>query len=380
MIPWPTDAERVVAGVMSGTSCDGIDVAVCAVRGSGPCAAVRMLRFATTPYETALEAVLREASDPESASSALVAELDFELGWLIAEAVARAAEGLPLALVASHGHTVAHYPRGGPRRGVRCTAQIGNPAAIAEVTRVPVVSDFRCRDVAAGGEGAPLIPYVDRALLSGPDAPGRAVANIGGISNVTVLPAGREGPIVGFDAGPGNLVLNHAARHADPRLPFDADGRLAAEGRADPDLLARLKAHAYFALSPPKSTGREEFGEALVNRIAAEHPSLVGPDLCATLTEWVAWALAEAVARHGAGATELLVCGGGVHNARLLERLRALARVPVRPTDDLGVPADAKEAIGFALLGSETMRGQPANVPSATGARGPRILGSITLP
>lgn len=376
--PWAADREALVVGVMSGTSCDGLDVAFCRVSGSGREAGVELLEFATTSYSEELAAALRRASDPTRASCALVAELDFHLGRRIGGAVAEVAEGRPVDLVASHGHTVCHLLQGGGGLGEACTVQIGQPAVIAETTGLPVVSGFRARDVAAGGQGAPLLPYLDWVLLSAPDGAPRSIVNVGGIANVTHL-AGHRLP-VGFDTGPGNLVINEAARRAQPGLPYDVDGRLAAQGVTDEAWVRRLMGHPHFSRRPPKSTGREEFGEALVEQVTREASAPRGEDLVATMTRWVARSIAVALREDGLQSADTYLCGGGCHNPTLVAWLAEELNGPVGTTDELGVPPDAKEAMGFALMGSETMRGRPANLPSVTGAAGPRLLGSITWP
>lgn len=374
--PWPVDEEAVVAGVMSGTSCDGLDVAVCSVTGSGRGAEVGLLEFASTPYPEATSALLRVSSDPAGTLSGFVAELDVRLGRLIAEVACEVAGRHSIDLIASHGHTVCHYPEGGPHLGERCTMQIGRAAVIAEATGLPAASDFRARDLAAGGEGAPLLPYLDWVLLSAPGGAPRSIVNIGGMSNVTHLSG--DAPPVGFDTGPGNLVINHAARLADPDLPHDVDGRLAASGTVDEALLGRLMSHPYLSRRPPKSTGREELGEGFVHAVTSEPGAATGADLVATLTRWVARSIARALIDFTPRPGEVVVCGGGAHNPVLMAWLSEELGAPLGLTDDFGVPGDAKEAMGFALLGSELMRGQPANVPSVTGAAGPRLLGSIT--
>jgi len=382
--PWPLDREATVAGVMSGTSCDGIDVAVCRVAGSGADVDLELLAFETTPYEADLAEALRYYSNPLRAISAEVAELDFRLGELMGQAVARVASGRQLDLIASHGHTVAHFPEGGASLDTRCTRQVGSPAVITELAAVPVVSDFRSRDVAAGGQGAPLIPYADWCLLRDRAGADRAIVNLGGIANVTYLPGG-DGPeslqrVLGFDTGPGNVVLNALAYKHDTALRCDPDGKLASQGKVNERLLAFLLRDEYYDRQPPKSAGRELFGEDLANRIPELRMTRKPREMLATAVELIALTLTDAVKRFLPPVSSVYLCGGGTHNRTLVGRIEALLGAPTRLTDDLGIPADAKEAIGFALLGSETMRGVPSNVPSVTGASGPRLLGSVTWP
>jgi anhydro-N-acetylmuramic acid kinase len=266
--------------------------------------------------------------------------------------------------------------------------QIGQAAVIAERTGLPVISDFRVRDVAAGGEGAPLVPLVDHILLG---APGRrrAIQNIGGIANVTLV-SDELDELIAFDNGPGNMALDAVARAASRGSEtYDVDGRRAARGRVDAELLAELNRHPYLAQPPPKSTGRELFGRRFVYPLMdlwkARPAALAGgnplDDLLATLTRFSAEAIAHSYRAHlPAFPDEIYVCGGGAHNPTLVGHLRALcAPTPVLDTGALGVDPDAKEAIAFAVLANETLHGHPGNVPRATGAVGPRVLGKITV-
>jgi anhydro-N-acetylmuramic acid kinase len=285
--------------------------------------------------------------------------------------------------VGSHGQTVWHRPPAEGRRGA--TLQIGDAATIAERTGIPVVSDFRSRDVAAGGHGAPLVPYVDRLLFSLPDR-SRALQNIGGIGNVTrVPPRGSDEPVFAFDTGPGNALIDAAVELATGgRLTFDRDGQLAARGRIDDALLADLLRHPFFAAEPPKSTGREEFGRPFVARLTTALEPEGDADwleIVATLTELTARTIADAYRRWllPRGLDEVVITGGGARNPTLVRRISELLHpLPVLTGDALGVDPEAKEAVAFAVLAWAHLRGIPANVPSATGAAGPRVLGSYT--
>ncbi|HEV3049203.1 MAG TPA: anhydro-N-acetylmuramic acid kinase, partial [Longimicrobium sp.] len=282
-----------------------------------------------------------------------------------------------------HGQTVWHRPPADGKRGA--TLQLGDAATIAERTGRPVVSDFRTRDVATGGQGAPLVPWTDQLLFSVPDR-ARALQNLGGIGNVTrVPPRGSAEPVWAFDTGPANSLIDAAVEIAtDGRHRYDKDGRLAARGTVDQALLDDLLRHPYFAAEPPKSTGREEFGRPFVERLV----QAVRPegdqdwmDLVATLTELTARTVADAYARWVVprGVDEVVLTGGGARNPVLAERIRALLHpLPVVDGSALGVDPDAKEAVAFAVLAWAHLRGIPANVPSATGAAGPRVLGSLT--
>jgi anhydro-N-acetylmuramic acid kinase len=313
-----------------------------------------------------------------------VCDLDVTLGEAFADAalevVARA--GLTLEqvhLVGSHGQTAYHRPRSAGHSGA--TLQIGQGAVIAERTGLPVVCDFRVRDVAAGGEGAPLVPLSDWLLFRSAGRV-RALQNIGGIANVTVVTARLE-DVFAFDNAPGNMVLDAAASEdSGSAQSFDAGGERAARGRADEAVVAELLGHPFLAARPPKSTGRERFGVDFVRPLRgrfAHRPD----DLLATLTLFVARAIAESYRAHVLTTTyidEVLVSGGGVHNRTLMSHLRRLlAPMPVRPLDEVGVPADAKEAVCFAVLANETLHGHAGNVPAATGACGPRVLGKIVV-
>lgn len=271
----------------------------------------------------------------------------------------------------SHGQTLWHAPRAHPP----FTWQIGDPARIAEATGVTVVADFRRRDLAAGGEGAPLVPAFHRAVFHDPDRD-RVVVNIGGIANVTLLPA--RGPVGGFDTGPGNTLMDAWTRRHRAK-PYDAGGRWAASGTVHPPLLEELLRDPYFDQAPPKSTGPERFGlpwlEEALGRLS-ERPS--AEDVQATLTELTAVTVARAVARALPGAREVLVCGGGAHNPHLMERLaRHIPGCQVHDTGRYGVPPEWVEAMAFAWLARETLAGRPGNVPEVTGARRPVILGAV---
>jgi anhydro-N-acetylmuramic acid kinase len=368
-------AERRIVGLNSGTSADGVDAVVARIFGAGDATRVTVEAFVTLPYLEPLRA--RLIAGP--ASAAEVAALDVAVGAAFAdaaEAALAAAGGGPCDLVASHGQTISHLPRsaGGPG----ATLQIGQPAILAERLGAPVVSDFRVRDVAAGGEGAPLVPLAD-FILFGRAGAVRAVQNIGGIANLAVV-GDRLDDVYAFDTGPGNMPLDLAARALFGES-YDPGGAHAALGRVDDSVVAELLADPYFEIAPPRSTGRERYGEAFLARIL---PRFAGrpDDLLATLTRFVAASIHAAYARWvlpRSPVAEILVSGGGVHNQTLMRSLaELLAPIPVRTTAALGVDPDAKEAVAFAILANETLHGRAGNLPAATGARGPRVLGVIT--
>ncbi|HEX8243668.1 MAG TPA: anhydro-N-acetylmuramic acid kinase [Longimicrobium sp.] len=377
----------LIVGLMSGTSLDGIDAALVEVEGTGEDdVTARVLRSLTAEYPPARREAIHAAIVAGTAEA--LCGLHADLGEWLAEAALRvcAEAGVPaesVDAVGSHGQTVWHRPPSADRRGA--TLQLGDAATIAERTGIAVVSDFRTRDVAAGGQGAPLVPWVDRVLFAA-EGRARALQNIGGIGNVTrVPPRGSAEEVFAFDTGPGNALIDAAVELAtDGRATFDRDGKLAARGEVDEALLAELLRHPYFAARPPKSTGREEFGRPFVARLV----EAVQPEgdrdwleLVATLTELTARSIADAYRRWvlPRGVDEAVITGGGARNPTLVARIRALLDpLPVVDGAALGVDPDAKEAVAFALLAWAHLRGMTANVPAATGARGPRVLGSFT--
>lgn len=372
---------RHVIGLMSGSSCDGVDAALVRVEGTGRRLKAELLAFETLAYDDAFRSRLLEPG----LSVRDVLLLNVEVGERLAEGAARmqrAAEerGLRADLVGSHGHTLAHVPPGSGS-AVCGTLQVGEPAVIAERTGLPVVAGFRARDMAAGGQGAPLVPYVDWILFGRADD-AVACLNIGGIANFTVVPPD-VGDLYAFDTGPGNMPIDGAVRaRTGGRQHYDADGAMAARGEVVPRLHERLLDHPYFACRPPKSTGREDFAAEVYLGEALRDAAVSDDDLVATVTAAVADSIARAYDRFIASkypASPVIVSGGGARNATLMGRIRAaLPETDVRSSDEHGLSADAKEAVAFAILANETVCGTPANVPSATGARRAVVLGHIT--
>ena len=355
-----------VAGVMSGTSLDGIDVAVVEIRGRD----IETIGFQTTAYPGQLrERILACA---ESGGARLISQLNIELGDLYAKAVLRAiSRSGAIELIGCHGQTVYH-------EGRRHTLQLGEAAVIAERTGVPVVSNFRARDIAAGGEGAPLVPFLD-ILLFRHATRTRIALNIGGIGNITVIPPRAEPEqVIAYDTGPGNMVIDALAQeYSRGKLHFDRDGKFAAAGKPDLALLDTLLRDPYYRRKPPKSAGREQYGAEFVARMKASKRSL--PDLIATATAFTARTIALAVRAHQTPSTDLIVSGGGVHNPQLMGYLAAqMLGIRIYMTNDFGINADAKEAIAFAALAYATWNRRPGNIPSATGAKRAVILGDIT--
>jgi anhydro-N-acetylmuramic acid kinase len=376
---------------MSGTSADGVDAALVHVEGSAQATQVRLQAFLTHPFPPGMRQTILAASAPRTGSVDLLCRLNVALGEVFAEAAHAVAQraGVPMTaveLIGSHGQTVQHLPEPTPYHGytVRATLQLGEPCVIAERTGVMTVADFRPRDMAAGGEGAPLAPYVHHLLFADSQRT-RVVHNIGGISNVTVLPAGGSlADIMAFDTGPGNMLIDAAvARLTQGREAFDRDGQLASRGRVHGPLVAALLSHPFLRRQPPKSTGREAFGEAFLEEVwrRAEGLGVMGDDLVATLTAFSAASMADAYRRFilpRYPCVEGVLCGGGRHNPALIAQLRRdMPQVAWLTCEAFGIPAEALEAVIFAVLAYETVGGRPANVPSATGAHRPVILGKV---
>jgi len=359
-------------GLMSGTSADGIDAALVQFPTEGGCRFVHGHTFGWPPALRAELVALGQGREPTSLDA--LGQLDARVGIAFAEAanglLAQAGvDRAQVRAIGSHGQTIRHRPAAEPA----FTWQLGDASRIAELTGIATVADFRRRDVAAGGQGAPLMPAFHLAMLGSGDED-RAVLNLGGIANLSLI--ARDGGLRGFDTGPANALLDGwCQRHLG--TPFDADGAFAAGGRVDAALLARLLAEPWFALSPPKSTGREQFHLDWVQARLGE-PALAPADVQATLLELTAATVAEALLAHLPGVKRLLVCGGGVRNPPLLRRIGArLPGVAVVSSAEHGLDPDFMEAMGFAWLARETLAGRSGNLPAVTGARGPRILGAI---
>lgn len=377
---------------MSGTSHDGIDAVLVDIVRVRQRFRIRERAFRSFPYARAVRDRLLRLSQAAELGAGEVSQVNVLLGELFAQAVlrlCRAARVAPGAVdaVGSHGHTIYHRPQ--QRPGPGSTLQIGEPAVIATRTGITTVADFRPADVALGGEGAPLVPYVHAVLFRQPD---RAVAihNIGGIANLTYLPAASESrngdqrDVLAFDSGPGNAVIDGVVQAVSAgKRRYDRNGRLAKAGRVHAGLLRGLLRHAYFARQPPKSTGREEFGAPFIARFLqrAARLGLSAADQVATATALSAASMAGAyrefiLPRHPLA--EVFVTGGGALNPTLLAGFAArLPDVRVRPLTDTGYDPQSLEALAFAVLAYATLHGLPSNVPSATGAGGPAVLGKI---
>jgi anhydro-N-acetylmuramic acid kinase len=379
--------SRLVVGLMSGTSADSIDVAICQIKGQATDVGIELIHYREHAHVPAVKSQVLGASDLDLRA---IAELNVLLGEAFAEACLLSLNEASLSaadvdLVGSHGQTVYHHS--GVAGARRATLQLGDGDVIAVRTGQYVISDFRARDIAAGGEGAPLSPVADSILFAERE-PGarrrRAILNLGGIANLTVLD---ENPahVCGFDTGPANAPLDRLARRlSDGALACDQDGCFARVGRVNESLLAHLlDGDPFIARHPPKSTGFEMYGDAFVADAAARHGSY-DADLMATLTEFSARTVARGIeqcAQLGPPVEEVIAAGGGIKNPILMQRIRALvAPVPVRRSDDLGVPSDAREAMAFAILADMTLRGLTAWLPSITGASAPKLLGKLSFP
>jgi anhydro-N-acetylmuramic acid kinase len=377
----------IVAGVMSGTSADGIDVALVRLAGEGSGLQYELLRHHHTPYPKIVrEAVLR-AMNAQRISVAELSRLNLLLGELYAEAVQRAvkaAGAVNLDLIGCHGQTIYHQAEPSVYRGrrVSCTWQTGEAAIISARLGTPVVSDFRPADMAAGGKGAPLVPFLDYALFRD-ERVGRIVQNLGGIGNLTAIPAGaRPNDVVAFDTGPGNMVIDQLMQIRTAK-PFDRDGAVAAKGKVLQGILEESLRLPFFRQQPPKTAGREEFGREFAKQFLRRCGRAATPDVIATATALTAESVSQAISRFvlpSGRFAEYIVSGGGARNKTLMKMLRErLDRfgLKMKTSDDFGLPGQAKEAVAFAVLAYQTWHRRPGNIPSATGAKKAVVLGKI---
>jgi anhydro-N-acetylmuramic acid kinase len=381
-----------VLGMMSGTSADGIDVALTRISGAPPNLNAKLLGHTSVKFPDALRKEILRVAEQQPISAGALSQLNFRLGELFADAALAACGKFRvspkrISLIGSHGQTIFHQGQPIPCFGspTASTLQIGEASVIAARTGITTVGDFRPADMALGGQGAPLVPYVDY-LLYRHEKLGRISLNLGGIANITVLPRAAEPrQVFAFDTGPANMLIDTLVSHfTRGRKRFDKNAQLAAQGRSNRALLDELLRDPYLKVAPPKSTGREYYGHAYVKRILAlgrRHRAKPN-DLIRAATIFTALSVVDALNRFVLRKTnidELIVSGGGAHNPLILAQLSAaLPAVKVLPSSRLGVPEDAKEAFAFAHLAYETFHQRPANLPSATGARGPAILGKIS--
>ncbi len=372
-------------GLMSGTSLDGVDAVLVDIIGTGLDTKVEVIAFNTYEIPESIKEEIKKACLQNESSSALICSLNFKLGYLFSDAVKSICKEAnikteELEFVATHGQTVYHIPKS-IGTYIPSTLQIGEPSIIAFENNVKVVSNFRTMDIAAGGEGAPLVPYSEFILYGG-RGEDIALQNIGGIGNVTVIPGKKDmRKIYAFDTGPGNMMIDEACQRLFG-VKYDKGGQIANRGKVNKKMLDKLMSHPYISLVPPKSTGREEFGEDYVCLLLEEYSDLPKEDIIATLTAFTAESIIYSYKKHIIPKTNLrkvIIGGGGAHNKTLIEFIKnGLDGIEVLTQEDVGYSSDAKEAIAFAILGNETIHGNPSNIPSATGANTNVILGNIT--
>ncbi|MCD6309468.1 MAG: anhydro-N-acetylmuramic acid kinase [Candidatus Eremiobacteraeota bacterium] len=381
--------ERTVIGAISGTSCDGVDVVIIKISGCLSDTRIEIINGKTYPFPPGLRSKILSLIKEGRADLPVISFLNFQLGQIFADSILALLKETGLSpgevdLVGSHGQTIWHSPPGGssPDNDYNSTWQIGESAVIAEKTGIMTVSDFRTADVASGGHGAPLVPYADYLLFSHPQE-NRIIANIGGIANITILPAGcTMDEVIAFDTGPGNMLIDEAVdeiieKQNKSSERYDTDGRLAARGKVDKKLLNELLSHPFIEKKPPKSTGREEFGIEYYLELREKNPDINPIDFITTITAFTAESLAIAARKYFIPDTAIF-SGGGIHNKTLMKFIcDLLPETKVTDTSAFGIDPDLKEAVAFAILGNETIMGNPGNLPSATGASRPVILGKI---
>lgn len=371
-------------GLMSGTSLDGIDAALCKIDGYGIETNIELIAFDTYPIPSTICKEIKKACLVQQSNVEQICSLNFKLGKLFSQAVGAICEKAGVAcsqieFVASHGQTIYHIPK--TKGNLQAsTLQIGEPSIIAFDHNVKVLSDFRVMDMAAGGEGAPLVPYSEFILYSDKEK-SRALQNIGGIGNVTILAkSGTLEEVVAFDTGPGNMMIDEACQRLLQKK-YDEGGEVASQGKIHQGLLEDCLAHPFFTQKPPKSTGREDFGEQYVTSILKNYVDVSAYDVIATFTMFTAKSIAKSYRDYilpTQEIDELIVGGGGARNATLLRFLEAeLPEIKVLKQEDFGYSSDAKEAIAFIILGNETLHHRPSNVPSATGAIRSVVLGKL---
>ncbi|MBI5215006.1 MAG: anhydro-N-acetylmuramic acid kinase [Ignavibacteriae bacterium] len=382
--------KKLIIGLMSGTSADGIDAALTEIVGNGIQTRVNVLAFETFPYPTGFKKFLLKNSDANTARLDDVARLNFLIGELFADAVIALCKKANvnienIDLIGSHGQTIQHLPETKKLFGkdIRATLQVGEPSVIAKRTGIVTVGDFRVADVAVGGTGAPLVPYVDYLLFRS-EKKNRALLNIGGIANITVLPKSCSlDEMSAFDTGPGNMAIDALMKKFYNRA-YDMNGEVASSGNLIPELLHRMMEHSYLKMKPPKSTGREMFGELFVKEILAHSKRKPTEDIITTVTEFTALSVFEAYLlfiKKKTKIEELIVSGGGVHNSYLMNSLQKyFSEARVSSIEKFGMSSDAKEAVAFAILANETIAGNASNVPNATGASKQTMLGKVCLP
>lgn len=382
--------SKYVVGLMSGTSVDGIDAALVKITGSGPGTRIKLVDFITSGFPQGFKDYVLKNSQTGSSDVADICKLNFLIAQLYAEAINQlcAHSKVPIEkidLIGSHGQTIHHLPQPEALFGkqVRSTLQIGDPSVLAKLTGVITVGDFRVGDVALGGQGAPLVPYFDFLLFRSSKF-SRALLNIGGISNITLLPKSCSvNDVRAFDTGPGNMLIDQFMKILYNK-EYDEDGHVAKSGKVNEQLLSYLMSDEFVNALPPKSTGRERYGKYYVSNILSKFKNIANEDIVATATEFTAKSIFvnyDKYLKPISKIDELFVSGGGAHNQWLLNRLEELFKgVNVRTAEEIGISSDAKEAVCFAVLANETISGNPSNIPLVTGASRSTILGKICLP
>ena len=376
--------KKLAIGMMSGTSLDGIDCLIAEIEGTFTQTKVNPIAFKTYPFEQSLLEKIKKSFSKTESSSELLCSLNFELG----EAFASAAKNLceesdiqidDISFVASHGQTIFHI--GNPYDGlVRSSLQLGEGAVIANQLMTTVVSNFRAADIAFGGQGAPLVPYADFILFQS-ETRSRSIHNIGGIANMSVLPKGcLADDVFAFDSGPGNMMIDCAMRELY-HLPYDEDGKVARSGKLIQELLNELMKSPYLGQKPPKSTGRELFGDQLTKQLIQKYKDHAKEDIVHTLTQFTVHSIVEAYKNFilpRVSIDEIIFCGGGSYNKYLLESVQnELKTIKVMVLEDLGMNSSFKEALAFIILGNETLHMNPSNLKQATGAKKNGILGQV---
>ncbi len=382
--------SRLVIGLMSGTSVDGIDASIAEIEGSGTGMRMRQIDFITVPFPEGFKELVLRNSQTGTSDVADIARLNFLIAQLYADTVRRlcshaGVKTRDVDLIGSHGQTIHHLPR--PERmfgkDVSATLQIGDPSVLAKLTGILTVGDFRVGDIALGGQGAPLVPYFDYILFRS-DEKSRALLNIGGISNITYLPKGcGTRDVLAFDTGPGNMIVDRLMKKMFNR-DFDEGGAIAMSGTIQGDMIDWLMADEFVRMAPPKSTGRERYGDPFVTSLLEKYGGRRNEDVIATVSEFTpvsVYANYLLFLKTKGGIDELFVSGGGAHNRHMLDSLKNhFSGVSVAAAEDIGISADAKEALCFAVLANELISGNPANLPSVTGASNGTLLGKICLP